>query len=69
MYVCLCQAVTDKDIRRAAANGAGSLHELQQSLGVAMGCGSCADHAEAILVEAHSDSRPPSPVMYIPSVA
>lgn len=67
MYVCLCKAVTDKDIRRAASNGADTLYELQQSLGVATGCGSCADHAESILEEAQSRSGGATPAMYIPA--
>jgi len=67
MYVCLCKAVTDKEIRRAAANGAGTLYELQESLGVATGCGSCADQAEEILGEARS--RHATPAMYIPAMA
>ena len=43
MYVCICNAITDKQIRTAAASGVKDLHGLQAKLGVATGCGSCGD--------------------------
>jgi len=69
MYVCICKAVTDKQIRRAAASGCDNLDDLQDSLGVALYCGSCADLAESILQETQEKSGGASPVMYIPSPA
>ena len=67
MYVCICNAITDKQIRRAARNGVTSLNELSGSLGVAAGCGSCARVAEEILDE--ESSRFVDPVLYVPSPA
>jgi bacterioferritin-associated ferredoxin len=67
MYVCICKAVTDKEIRKAAAKGADNLYELQQSLGVATGCGSCAGHAQEILDAANRGYT--GPTMYVPSAA
>ena len=67
MYVCFCKAVTDKEIRRAVANGADNLYELRESLGVASGCGSCADHAQEILDNAQA--RYSGPTLYVPSAA
>ena len=67
MYVCICKAVTDKEIRRAVANGADNLYELRESLGVASGCGSCVDHAQEILDTAHS--RRSGPTLFVPSAA
>ncbi len=67
MYICICKSVTDRQIRRAARQGADSLYELQESLGVATGCGSCADMAESILEEANE--RRSEPRMYVPSPA
>jgi bacterioferritin-associated ferredoxin len=64
MYVCICKAVTDKQIRRAAASGVDNLYELREKLGVSSGCGSCADHAAAILDEANASHA--RPAMYIP---
>jgi bacterioferritin-associated ferredoxin len=49
MYVCICNAVTDKMIRAAAAEGAASLADLARMTGCAGGCGSCAELAEEVL--------------------
>jgi len=49
MYICICKSVTDKQIRRAVAQGADNLYELRESLGVASGCGTCAGAAQEIL--------------------
>ena len=51
MYVCICKAVTDRQIRQAVELGARSLGDLKESLGVATGCGKCASYARAILRE------------------
>ncbi len=67
MYVCICNSVTDKQIRRAAAKGVDNLYELRENLGVASCCGSCAGEAQAIL-EASADGGA-GPVLYNPSPA
>jgi bacterioferritin-associated ferredoxin len=60
MYICLCNGITDRDIRQAAAAGASTLNDLQRELGVAAGCGRCASCAHAVLCEscAGSDDAP-----------
>ncbi|NOX69220.1 MAG: hypothetical protein GXP15_08545 [Gammaproteobacteria bacterium] len=67
MYICLCKAITDKQIRRAAADGVDNLYELRQTLGVASVCGTCADMANAILQE--TNSAPTKPTLYTPTAA
>jgi bacterioferritin-associated ferredoxin len=67
VYVCVCNAITDKQIRRAARNGVSSLYELRGSLGVAAGCGSCARTAQEILDEEIVGSVDPR--IYVPSPA
>ena len=67
MYVCICNAVTDKQIRRAARQGTESLSELRERLGVASNCGSCADQARQIL-DQHSERRA-KPRLYVPCPA
>ncbi|BBF86031.1 bacterioferritin-associated ferredoxin [Aquitalea magnusonii] len=42
MYVCLCNAVTDSQIRQAVENGATRMCDLRAELGVASECGKCA---------------------------
>jgi bacterioferritin-associated ferredoxin len=49
MYVCICNAVTDRTIRQAAADGVTTLSELTMRTGCAATCGSCANLAEEIL--------------------
>jgi len=67
MYVCICKSITDRDIRRAASNGVMTLEELRETLGVASGCGTCAEMAEGILGAACH--QPLDPVLYVPSPA
>jgi bacterioferritin-associated ferredoxin len=52
MYVCICNAITDHEIRSAVSLGARSLSDLQSTLGVATCCGRCADCARAIVGDA-----------------
>ena len=68
MYVCICNAITDKQIRTAAASGVKDLHGLQAKLGVATGCGSCGDVAAEILAEYRGLSAP-QPQVYVPVLA
>jgi bacterioferritin-associated ferredoxin len=55
MYICICNAVTDRDIRRCAERGACSLRDLRDELGVASNCGKCKQAAKAVLREARSE--------------
>ncbi len=41
MYVCLCKAVTDAQVRAAAAAGARSLADVSLACGAGSGCGGC----------------------------
>ena len=54
MYICLCKAVTDKDIHRAVNNGAATMRCLRQQNGVGSQCGRCVGHAKEVLGEALS---------------
>ena len=69
MYVCICNAITDKQIRQAAESGVQDLWGLQRELGVAVGCGSCKEMASEILRENREASAPREPVTYQPAVA
>ncbi len=52
MYVCVCQAVTERQIREAAQGGARTLKDLRRDLGVSSDCGRCASCARECLAEA-----------------
>ncbi len=49
MYVCVCRAVTDRQIREAAAEGVRTMRELRLKLGVCSACGKCGECAKEIL--------------------
>ncbi len=51
MYVCVCKAVSDKAIRRQVADGACSMRELKQCLGVGSQCGKCIPTAQQVLAQ------------------
>ena len=51
MYVCVCNGVTDHEIRQAAAAGCGSMTELTMRTGCGAACGSCVDTAAGLLEE------------------
>ncbi len=56
MYVCLCQAVKDSEVRQAVASGVEDVDELAEVLGVGTGCGSCRAFAQALIDEALDES-------------
>lgn len=49
MYVCVCNAVTDRAIREAADRGVSTLGELTLATGCGACCGSCRELAVQIL--------------------
>ncbi|WP_331347037.1 bacterioferritin-associated ferredoxin [Cellvibrio sp. UBA7661] len=58
MYVCLCKAITDRQIKAAIDNGASSIGQLRKALGVASQCGKCASMTREILDEALNSEAP-----------
>ena len=69
MYVCICNAITDRQIRKAADSGVKDLWDLQRKLGVASGCGSCKEVASDILREHRESASIFEPVVYQPATA
>jgi bacterioferritin-associated ferredoxin len=51
MYVCICKGITDTQIRNAVQDGASSIREVRQALGVASQCGKCGILASEIVRE------------------
>jgi bacterioferritin-associated ferredoxin len=51
VYVCVCNAVTDREIRACADLGCRTVDDLRQRIGVASCCGRCAPTAEQVLRE------------------
>ena len=57
MYVCVCNAVTDSDIRREVDKGVRTIRQLRQKTGCASTCGCCTDLATEILQKSLAATR------------
>ena len=64
MYVCLCKGITDTQIRAAIEDGASSLRDVRNSLGVASQCGKCGSLTREILRESVVDSGEEQQLFY-----
>ncbi|WP_426116597.1 (2Fe-2S)-binding protein [Massilia sp. PWRC2] len=49
MIVCVCNNISDREIRQAVELGITSMDELRRDLGVATCCGQCAGYAADVL--------------------
>jgi bacterioferritin-associated ferredoxin len=63
MYVCICNGVTDHDIRQAAEAGCRGVAELTMRTGAGSTCGSCLDLAAQLLDEVHARRELPLPML------
>ena len=59
VYVCICNGITDHQVRDVAAAGCRSVAELTMRTGAGAGCGSCLELAAQILEEANSANALP----------
>lgn len=51
MYVCICNAIRETELRRVARDAAGDAEAVYAALGKRPNCGSCLVEADAILFE------------------
>ncbi len=58
MYVCVCNAVTERQIHQAVKKGAKTVKHLKDELGVGTECGKCISCAKACLNAAQEEQRP-----------
>lgn len=49
MYICLCRAVTDHQIRESVEQGASSFREVREELDVGTCCGRCVPEARELI--------------------
>ncbi|WP_374012374.1 bacterioferritin-associated ferredoxin [Pseudoxanthomonas koreensis] len=63
MYVCICNGVTDKQIRQAVEDGCDSVAELTMRTGCGSSCGSCLDMAAALVAECRDARDLPLPLL------
>jgi len=57
MYVCVCNAVSDSDIRNAVDEGVRNLRQLKRTTGCGSTCGCCQVMAADLLQQALSEKR------------
>ena len=49
MIVCLCSATSDRQIKQAVEQGVTRVETLSALWGVAAGCGTCREYAQAVI--------------------
>jgi bacterioferritin-associated ferredoxin len=54
VYICICNAITQRQVEESARAGVRSVEELTSTLGVGAGCGRCRECAKDLLREACS---------------
>ena len=57
MIVCVCNRISDREIKRHAQQGCMSFDDLQMETGVATCCGCCESCARDVFHEARNHSR------------
>jgi bacterioferritin-associated ferredoxin len=57
MYVCVCNAVTEREVHTAIEEGATTVKHLKDQLGVGAECGRCVSCAKACLKVAKVQSK------------
>ncbi len=63
MYICICNGVTDHDIRHAAEAGCKTIAELTMRTGAGANCGSCVEMAVAVLEQSRAVRELPLPLL------
>jgi bacterioferritin-associated ferredoxin len=56
MYVCVCNAVTDRQIRAQSECTRGTVAEIYRALGIKVKCGKCVSTAKCIIAEMQPDA-------------
>ncbi|HEY9566953.1 MAG TPA: (2Fe-2S)-binding protein [Thalassobaculum sp.] len=58
MYVCLCNAFTDRDVDRAIDAGAHTVGQVYKRLDAVPQCGKCKDTIRTMLTRRHATQSP-----------
>ena len=62
MYICICNAVTEREIRHAVELGANSFSQISCALDVGTGCGKCKKEACRVISVHSAEMREPGPL-------
>lgn len=57
MYVCICNAIRETELRRAALSCPGDADAVYEALGKRPQCGQCLDDATALLIEVREAAK------------
>lgn len=63
MYICVCNAVTERQIHQAVQDGASTVKHLKETLGVGNECASCVTCAKNCIKDAKAEATA-SPVQH-----
>ena len=64
MYVCVCAALTERELRRQVESGVHTLEQLSSSTGCGTGCGCCRQFASEQLQILCSDVKSPATLAF-----
>ena len=57
MYICICNAVTERQVRECAGRGCHSLDQLAFETGLGVGCGRCKEFAADLLDDLQCEAQ------------
>lgn len=57
MFVCVCRAITDREIHEAVDSGIDHVDKLEEVCGVGSGCGTCRMTAQELIEARLMESR------------
>ncbi len=60
MYICICNAIKETDLREAARCASGTAEDLYRTLGREPMCRQCLDDAEDIVCDARAAAKVPA---------
>ncbi|MGH3671704.1 MAG: (2Fe-2S)-binding protein [Pseudonocardiaceae bacterium] len=61
MYICICRAVTEADVRGCIAEGAYTIKDVVTRSAAGTGCGTCVQKIAALLSTSTGELRTPLP--------
>jgi bacterioferritin-associated ferredoxin len=67
MIICVCKAVSDRQIKAAVKNGATCMRDLTRELGVGTCCGKCVPEARSTLSASLNACEFSAPSMFSPA--
>ena len=67
MIICVCKAVSDRQIKAAVKDGATSMRDLTRELGVGSCCGKCVPDARSTLSESLKSCEMSSSSLFSPA--